>query len=371
MYTLIIFILILGLLVLVHELGHFVSAIKLGVDVEEFAIGFPPKIFSWKRNGIRYSLNWIPMGGFVKIKGEQGEGLDDPRSFVNQPAWKKLIIVSAGVLMNFILAFVLLSAVFMAGFPQEITDDMANQNIRDKNVVILQVAKDSPAEKAGLEIGDKIIEVNGQTFDNYEAVYTELEFLRGEEVHLSVLKTDNQEITYNLKHEKLIGEEGEQSMLGIGITETGIVDYGFFGSIAQGFKVTISMISSIIQALYHLIADLITRGKLAEGFGGPVAVAVVTGQIVKLGFINLVYFAAVLSINLGVINFFPFPALDGGRALFILIQAITRKKLNEKVEAWIHNSGFIVLVTILLIVTLRDFRIYGGGIWDTIRSWFM
>lgn len=366
METLIIFILILGLLVLVHELGHFISAVKLGIDVEEFAIGFPPKIFSWKKNGITYSINWIPMGGFVKIKGEQGEGLDDPRSFVNQAAWKKLIVISAGVFMNFFLAFVLLSAVFMAGFPQEITEDLDGQNIKDKNVVILQIAKESSADKVGLEVGDKIIEVNGQIFDNYEEVYTQLEFLRGANVELSVLKTDNQAITYNLKHEAVAGSD--ESMLGIGITETGIVDYGFWGSIAQGFKATISMITGIIVALYNLIANLITGKGLAEGFGGPVAVAVVTGQVIKLGFINIVYFAAILSINLGVINFFPFPALDGGRALFILAQAITRKRLNEKVEAWIHNSGFIILVMLLIAVTFRDFRIYGAGIWEAIKD---
>lgn len=369
METAIIFILILGILVLVHELGHFVSAVKLGVDVEEFAIGFPPKIFTWKRKGIKYSLNWIPMGGFVKIKGEQGEGLDDPRSFINQAAWKKLIIVSAGVLMNFVLAFVLLSAVFMAGFPQELSDDIVDQKIRDKNVVILQIAKDSPAFLAGLEVGDKILEVNGQSFTNYKEVYAQLEFLRGENVELSVLKKDDQKMVYNLKHEKL--SEDAQSILGLGITETGIVDYGFFGSIWQGFKVTIAMISGIVKALYHLILDLITQGKLAEGFGGPLAVAAVTGDVVKLGFINIVYFAAILSINLGVINFFPFPALDGGRALFILAQAITRKKLNEKVEAWIHNSGFIILVTILIAVTLRDVKIYGASIWTAIKAWFV
>ena len=369
METVIIFILILGVLILVHELGHFISAIKLKVDVEEFAIGFPPEILSWKRKGVKYSINWIPMGGFVKIKGEQGEGLDDPRSFVNQAAWKKILIVSAGVLMNFFLAFILLSIVFMSGFPQELTSDINQENVRDKNIVILQIAENSPAARVGLEIGDKIRRVNGQTFYNDEDVYAQLEFLRGEEIELIVLKSNNQEAVYNLKHEVL--EEGAQSRLGIGITETGIVDYGFFGSIWQGLKVTIFMIGSIIQALYSLIANLITKGDLAEGFGGPVAVAVITGQIVKLGFIHIIYFAALLSINLGVINFFPFPALDGGRALFILVQAVTRRKLNEKVEAWIHNSGFIILILLLIVITFRDFRIYGGGIWQAIQSWFM
>ncbi|OGY94257.1 MAG: hypothetical protein A2406_02040 [Candidatus Komeilibacteria bacterium RIFOXYC1_FULL_37_11] len=369
METVIIFILILGLLILVHELGHFISAIKLKVDVEEFAIGFPPKIFSWKRNGIKYSINWIPMGGFVKIKGEQGEGLDDPRSFVNQAAWKKILIVSAGVLMNFFLAFILLSIVFMAGFPQELTADISQANVRDKNVVILQITENSPAAQVGLEVGDKIRKINGQTFESDEDIYAQLEFLRGEEITLVVLKNNDQEAIYNLKHEVL--EEGTESRLGIGITETGIVDYGFWGSIVQGFEVTVFMIANIVKALYHLLANLITKGDLAEGFGGPVAVAVITGQIVKLGFIHIIYFAALLSINLGVINFFPFPALDGGRALFILAQAVTRKKLNEKVEAWIHNSGFIILIILLIVITFRDFTIYGAGIWQTIQSWFM
>jgi len=369
METFIVFIIILAVLILVHELGHFISAIKLGIGVEEFAIGFPPKIFSWTRNGIKYSINWIPMGGFVKIKGEQGEGEDDPNSFVNQPAWKKLIVVSAGVIMNFILAFVLLSIVFIVGFPQELTSDMNLDNVRDRNVVILEIAKDSSAYKAGLEVGDKIVSIDGQNFDNSDQVYEKLDKLRGQEFNLSVLKTDDSRVDYSLKHETLAGSE--QAMIGIGITETGVIDYGFFGGIAKGFQVTVAMIWGIILALYHLLANLITKGHLAEGFGGPVAVAVVTGQIIKLGFIHIIYFMAILSINLGVINFFPFPALDGGRALFILAQAITRKELNKKVEAWIHNSGFIILILLLIVITFRDFQTYGAGIWETIKEWII
>lgn len=369
METVIVFIIILAVLILVHELGHFISAIKLGIGVEEFAIGFPPKIFSWKKNGIKYSINWIPMGGFVKIKGEQGEALEDPDCFVNQPAWKKMIVISAGVFMNFFLGFVLLSAVFMAGFPQELGPDVDMSRVRDKNVVILEVAPNSPAEQAGLVVGDKILAVNDQNYQTAEEVYTQLEFLRGEDVNLSVLKHDGTSADYTMRHAKLT-EEGSE-MIGIGITETGVIDYGFFGSIWQGLKVTGLMIWGIIVALYHLLVDLISKGSVSESFGGPVAVAVVTGQIIKLGFINIVYFAAVLSINLGVINFFPFPALDGGRALFVLAEAISRKKLNAKVEAWIHNSGFIILVFLLILITFRDFRIYGGGIWETIKSWII
>ncbi|MBU1203091.1 site-2 protease family protein [Patescibacteria group bacterium] len=368
METIITFILILGLLILVHELGHFISARRLGVDVEEFAIGFPPKIFSKKKNGVKYSINWIPLGGYVKIKGESGDNTDDPNSFAVQPAWKKLIIVSAGVFMNFLLSFILLSIIFVSGFPQELDGSIPADKITDKRVTVLEIVKNSPADKAGIEIGDKVVSINGEVFDDYNAAHDKIESLRGQTVDIIVEKSNKQTEQYKIEHAQLDGEEA--SMIGIGIINTGVVNYGFFGGIWQGLKVTGIMIFRIIQALYYLIADLVTKGAVPEGFGGPVAVAMVTGEVIKLGFLRIVYFAAVLSINLGVINFFPFPALDGGRALFISLQAITRRKLNEKVEAWIHNSGFIILVALLVIITVRDFKNYGPMIFNSIKNLF-
>lgn len=367
METLITFIIILGILILVHELGHFISARRLGIDVEEFAIGFPPKIFSKKKNGVEYSINWIPLGGYVKIKGESGDNLDDPNSFAVQPAWKKLIVVSAGVIMNFILAFVLLSIIFISGFPQELDGSIPADKIRDKQVSVLEVVKDSPAYQAGIEVGDKIISVNGENFNDYSAVHDKIASLNGQTVDIVVQKGDKEIKEYQMEHKIL--DDGTP-MIGVGIVNTGIVDYGFFGSIWQGLKVTGIMIYRIIQALYYLIADIVTHGQVPDSFGGPVAVAVITGEVVKLGFLRILYFAAMLSINLGVINFFPFPALDGGRALFIALQAITRRKFNERVEAWIHNSGFIILVGLLLLITARDFKNYGPMIINSIKNFF-
>ena len=367
MLTVISFILILGLLILVHELGHFITAIKLGVKVEEFGIGFPPKIISIKRNGIVYSINWIPMGGFVKIKGESGEGADDPASFVNQATWKKLVIVSAGVMMNFILAFVLLSFAFYFGLPQAIDKQDKSKPIEYKNVVIADVSSISAAAEAGIEIGDEILAVNDKKFTNSEDIYSEISANKGSEIKLLVVRR-GEEKTFNVKARAL--EEGGAEVLGIGMIDTGIIKYGFFGSIWQGLSTTVIMIWRIIQALYYLLADLLSRGHVSPEFGGPVAVAVVTGQIIKLGWIYVLQFAAVLSINLGVINFFPFPALDGGRALFISIAAITRRKLNEKVEGWIHNSGFIILVSLIVVITFRDFGKYGGQILDYFKNIF-
>ena len=172
MITFITFVLVLGFLVLVHELGHFITAIKLGVDVEEFGIGFPPKIFSIKRKGIIYSINLVPLGGFVKIKGESGdEDKNDPRSFANQKAWKKSIILSAGVFMNLVSAFVLLSIGFYLGLPQAIDRNIQDKNITYQGVVIMEVMENSSADKSGLEIGDYIISINDKELDQADDVY--------------------------------------------------------------------------------------------------------------------------------------------------------------------------------------------------------
>ncbi len=435
MTTIIAFILILGLVILVHELGHFISARKLKVTVEEFAIGFPPRIFGWRvwqekklkvlakteevsvkvddykisdqteviketivdtvkeidkmdivtrrqwfwgnkykkelagdNPSIIYSINLLPIGGFVKIKGESGEDEpDDPNSLNNQPKWKKLIIISSGVAMNFVLAFVLLSAAFYFGLPQAVDKDIVGNKVVDRQVVIAEVARSSPAEEQGLKVGDEIILVNGQSFDNSQAVYESIAKNSKEEITLTVNRSGESK---EIKVKPRIMTEGQDPIVGIGMIDTGIIKYGLIGSLWQGLKATGIMIVRIVQALYYLLADLIVHGRVGEEFGGPIAVAVVTGEIVKLGWIYILQFAAVLSINLGVLNFFPFPALDGGYALFTLIEMISRRKLNRKVETWIHNSGFIILIALFVLITFRDLGRYGGQIMTAVRNWF-
>ncbi len=404
MTTIIAFILILGLVILVHELGHFISARKLKVTVEEFAIGFPPRIFGWRvwqekklkikeidqvetvtrrqwfwgnkykkevsgdNHSIIYSINLLPIGGFVKIKGESGDDEpDDPYSLANQPKWKKLIIISSGVIMNFVLAFVLLSAAFYFGLPQAIDKETATEKVVDRRVVIAEVAKSSPAESQGLKIGDEIILVNGQRFDNSEAVYQSISQNSQQEITLTINRSGQ---LSEVKVKPQVMTEGQAPVVGIGMIDTGIIKYGLVGSLWQGLKTTGLLIFRIIQALYYLLADLIVHGRVGEEFGGPIAVAVVTGEIVKLGWIYILQFAAVLSINLGVLNFFPFPALDGGYALFTLAEMISRRRLNKKVEAWIHNSGFVILIALFVLVTFRDLGRYGGQIMGAIKNWF-
>ncbi len=367
MLTIIAFILILGILVLVHELGHFFSAIKLGVDVEEFGIGFPPRMFKIKRKGIIYSINWIPIGGFVKIKGESGDNSEDPKSFVNQPAWKKTIILSAGVIMNFFLAFILLSIGFFVGLPQAFEKDLPNEDIRDRRTLIIEVAPQSPAEKAGLKIGDQVVMFNEETINDSDRLYNLIKEHNQETIGLTI-KRGEEEKVFNVKPEVIT--EGGQPILGIGMIDAGIVSYGFWASIWQGLKTTVLMIGQIFAALYNLLANLITKGQVDAALSGPIGVAVITGQVVKLGWIYILQFAAVLSINLGVVNILPFPALDGGRLLFVLAQKLSRRKLSDRVEAAIHNSGFILLMILFVFITWRDVSRYGRQIWEGIKNIF-
>jgi len=367
MTTIIAFVLILGLLILVHELGHFITAIKTGVDVEEFGIGFPPKMFSIKKGDVVYSINWIPIGGFVKIRGESGGDANDPKSFASQRTWKKSLILSAGVLMNFLLAFVLLSVGFMAGLPQSIDENTPLHKVTNREVMIAEVLKDSPADQAGIEMGDQIISLNGKPYTESEAVYEEVEKNADSEISIIVDRRGDK-MEFDVTPEQIEGYEDR--LLGISMVDTGVIKYNFFESIWQGLLTTGLLIWRVLEAFGSMIASLFTDGKLAAEVSGPVGVAVITGQIVKMVWLQVLQFTAVLSINLGIINILPFPALDGGRLLFVLAEAVTRKKLSEKVENIIHNSGFLLLIVLLIVVTFRDINRYSSTIMDFFKNLF-
>ncbi len=367
MFTFIIFVLLLGVLVLVHELGHFVSAIRLGVEVEEFGIGFPPRLFSFKRKGVLYSINLLPLGGFVKIKGENGEDDKNPRSFVNQKTWKKSLILSAGVLMNFLIAFILLSLGFMIGTPTALgPNDLAAEQIKDKGVVVIEVLDNSPADFAGLEVGDKLIKIDNQEVQNSDFIYNFIKEHQTQELSLLVERADN--VIEMKAQPKSI--DGSEPILGLGMLDVGVVSYGFFDSLWQGLKTTVAMTWQVLAAFGNLLKDLITTGHLSAGLSGPVGVAIMTGQVARLGLIYIMNFAAILSINLAVLNILPFPALDGGRLAFVLLEKVRGKKLNEKIEAIIHNSGFALLMLLIVVITWRDVAKYGDQIWQGIKNIF-
>lgn len=372
--TIILFILVLGILILVHELGHFVTARMFGVKAEEFGFGYPPRIIGWVKDdeGKRkiighktdsadfhrtvWSLNWLPLGGFVRIKGEDGGNAEDQDSFGSRPIWQRFIMLFAGVFMNFFLCFVILSAGYMSGAPDIVDDSVgANVNVKNAKVQIISVLPDSPASIAGVESGDEIKMIAGELIESVEETQevigrqgeseTSFTFIRhGEEVDMIIAP-------------KIEGQ-GVPARIGVGLVKTGIISYPWYEAIYRGFLSTINMTVGIVVAFGKIIGDLFTSGKVSTDVAGPIGIAVITGQVARMGWVYVLQFAALLSINLAIINLLPIPALDGGRILFLIIEALKGKKVNQKLEGAIHQIGFILLMILMALVVFRDFQHY-------------
>lgn len=357
--SIILFLVVLSILVLAHEAGHFVTALWVGVKVEEFGVGFPPRAFSIIRKGIRYSINWIPLGGFVKIKGESGEDRHDPESFASKPAWKRFLVLVAGVVMNFVLAVVLLTIGSYVGMPQVVDGALAPQaHVREQVVNIIEVAKDSAASAAGMQAGDQLQSIDGNAFTKAEDAQNYIASHQESQMTLIVKRADAM-YTYTATP-SVIAESDGKKVLGLGLIGTGIVSYPWYLAPVQGVQVTFEFTKQILIAFYGLIKNLIIHQQVSVDLSGPVGIAVMTGEVARLGFVYLLQFAAVLSINLGVVNFIPFPALDGGRILFLVIEKIRRKPVEARIEAMVHNIGFLLLMGLVVLITYRDLVKFGG-----------
>lgn len=367
--TIILFILVLSLLVFVHEFGHFIMAKKMGMKVEEFGFGFPPRIIGWKKkNGSTiYSINWIPLGGFVKIKGESGEHRSDSDSFASRKPWKRLIVLVAGVVMNIVLAAVLFTGGFMIGLPSVIDDNLPKSaSVRDVEITVVSVVPESPAERAQIQPGETLVSIDGRTFDTAESTREYIVAEGNDGIDLTLQRDDDTFYSVNLSAEQL--KDLDQSGIGIGILKTGLVSFPIHIAIVQGISTTAQFTWEVTKAFAELITNLIVRQEVSVDLSGPVGIAVLTGQVASLGFVYLLQFTALLSINLAIINILPFPALDGGRVLFLLIEKLRGKPVNQRVEALVHNFGFALLMLLVILVTYRDFVRFGDQIWGTLRS---
>lgn len=379
--TIVVFLLVLGILIFVHELGHFMTAKKLGIKVEEFGFGFPPRMFGiyknkegkWKKviggkkEGVEntiYSINWLPLGGFVKIFGEEGEGSKDPESFASKPIWKRSLVLAAGVFMNFVLAAILLMVGFKIGLPQAI--DSEDSNVRDAKIQIAQVATESPAAESGLSLGDEIISIEEERFYKIEDIQNKIKDNSGQEILIEVKRGGEIKEIKTTPRENPPEDEGA---LGISLVKTGLVSYPWYISIGKGLEATISVTLAILIAFYELIKNLIVGEKVGADFAGPVGIAVMTGQVTRMGLAYVLQFVAVLSINLAIINILPLPALDGGRILFLIIEKVRGKKVGKKIENTVHTIGFFLLILLLVVVTFKDlfrFKDLFIGIWHKI-----
>jgi len=367
--TILIFVAILGLLVFVHELGHFIVAKKSGMKVDEFGFGFPPRVIGiqkidgkfklvWGHRGALdsahtvYSINLIPLGGFVKIVGENNEGESDPQSFINKPFGRRLLTLLAGVFMNVILAWVLLSIGLGIGLPAAVDGSSSlpkGARLSEQSAAILEVRKDSPAEKADLKIGDVIVSINGQETKTSGEVQKFVSEHKGQQLSFVIKRGQQNE---NKSVEALANPPENEGPTGIVLADVGKLSYPWYLAPWAGAQATVLQLGGIVSGLYHLIAS----GVGFDSLGGPVKIAQLTGQVADLGILYLLQFAAFLSLNLAILNVLPFPALDGGRVLFLFIEKIRGKRNNQKIEQWANTAGFALLLLLMLAVTVKDIR---------------
>lgn len=359
--TALIFIALFALLVFVHEAGHFFAAKRAGAVVEEFGFGFPPRLIGVRKGETIYSINLIPFGGFVKIKGESGGAADDPTSFSALSATRRSIILVSGVAMNVVLAMVLLSATLVIGAPTALDEPLPRgARVSRQSVQILQVLPGAPAEAADLKLGDAIVSIDGHEIGNADAV-REYNNSRAGIAEQLIVKRGSITKAVTITPAVLAQSEGK-AVWGVNLADVGIVTYPWHTALWMGVRNALGLLWQILLAFAGIIGGLVAHGKLTADLAGPIGIAAMTGQVVSLGYIYLMQFAALLSLNLALVNILPFPSLDGGRVLFLIIEKIRRKKASVKVEAMVNNIGFAMLIALVLLITVHDVRRYGAGI---------
>jgi regulator of sigma E protease len=324
------FLIILSILILVHELGHFLMAKKFGIKVEEFGFGYPPRLLGFKKQGTVYSLNLLPFGGFLRLKGEDLAA--GKNSFAGKPKRVRLLVLLAGAVMNFLLGVALFAAIYTRlGIPEKVD-----------YLVVTAVAKDSPAEQAGIKLEDKLID-----FSNTDKFIAFINEHRGQEVRLRL--KDGREVLVTPRLAE-VTPQGEGA-LGVAITNVDVVLYPLwqrpFRGMWFGLKEAVGWGKEILNSLTKINA---------KDVAGPVGIYEISKDVTKQGWIAILRFVAILSVNLSILNLLPLPALDGGRLIFIGIEAVTRRRVKPKIEQAIHLAGIILLIGLMVLVTINDVR---------------
>lgn len=348
----VIFIVALSILVLVHEWGHFIAARRTGVRVEEFGLGLPPRIWGKKIGETVYSLNWLPIGGFCKLLGENPDGDEESvsknkkESFEYKKPWQKMLIVLGGVIMNLVLAVMIFSVVYtVLGVPKEVD-----------RVTIIGISKDSPAEKAGIKEDDIVYKVNETEIKKTNELMDEVGKNKGGKVTMEIGGKDKGNIRKVEVEVRQNPPEGEGSM-GVAISNTEMERvpwYRFDKGIVAGFKEAYYWGKIIVGGVFKMIGGLLT-GNVPKDVSGPIGMYEATSAINKnQGILAVVHFFGIVSVNLAVVNVLPFPALDGGRIIFVIYEMITKKRANPKLETTINNVGMMILLGLILLITIGD-----------------
>lgn len=377
-FTVVLFIVVLGLLVFIHEAGHFVTARRNDITCHEFGFGFPPrmggvykdvKTGKWKLilgnkeymgNKTLYSMNWIPLGGFVRIKGEDGVN-KDLDSFGSKSFWVRFKVLVGGVFMNFVLAWFLFSIIAMFGTTEIAGQQSENAKIISKSRVQINSVEDngknnkSPASRMGLAMGDSIEKIcsGGSCYEisTVDDLISVTEMYAGKNVSVYGFTGDNEFVKKGI-----LRTEDEGKPLGASIAQTVMVTYLPHIAVWKGLERTGMSTYMTLDAFGKMISSLITGNGMPEGLNvsGPVGIAEMTGKAFDLGLMTLFSLMAILSLNLGIINILPIPALDGGRILFLIIEKIKGGPVDSKLEGYIHGISFFILIALMILVTAKD-----------------
>ncbi len=356
--TILVFLLILTILVLIHEAGHFFVAKKLGIKVEEFGFGLPPRAFGIKKGETTYSINFLPIGGFVKLYGEDEAGAgnvelkiesgnlkveDAKRAFFTRPVWQRALVVVAGVVMNFLLAVLILTYFFGISGVQTPGD----------KVFITEIVKDSPAQRSGLRVGDQIISINGAKITSPSQLVSTTKQHLGEKLKLTILQKNKMEEDIEVTPRKIY--PFSQGPIGVGISSDVITKrYPLYQAPFVGLVQALNYSWLILSGLGGVVYQLVIHAQVPKGVAGPLGIAQLTGQFVAIGPLAVLSFVSLLSLNLAILNILPIPALDGGRLFFILIEGVTGRKVSTKFESYAHAIGMALLLALIAIITLSD-----------------
>jgi len=358
--TVIIFIIVLAILIFVHELGHFLLARWNGIRVDAFKIGFGPRILSWKKGETEYGINLIPFGGFVRIHGENPDdesiyGSDKGRSFSNKNRWRQASVLVAGVAFNFLFAFLIYIVVFNTGVTatKEGFEKYASF-FTNHRIMLTNVSPESPADVAGLKVGDVIRGIqnaHGTIASDIESIQNTIYASQGQALKFMLIDGTSDKIVDVVPKEGIL--EGKYAV-GIAMQNVGDLKLPFFASIYEGAHYTVIIIRDTIVGLSTFIYNIFRGTANFSDVAGPVGIAGIVGNAAELGFTYLLMITALISINLGVINLIPFPALDGGRTLFVAIEGIIRRRIPMKFFNAVNLVGFVLLMVLMVVVTYKD-----------------
>lgn len=329
-------ILVFSALILIHEFGHFIVAKSVGMKVNEFSLGMGPKLAGVKKGETEYNLRAIPIGGFIRPEGEDTES-EDPRAFGNKPLWARASVVAAGPISNFILAFIIIIALFTyLGRPA---------------IIVGSLTPGMPAESSGLQVGDIITKINNKNVFFPPELVNQVSSSNGANIFITVIRS-NKPLTFSIPTKYVTSEK--RYMIGVlPVPEAaGFVQSTYWENLQLSPSYLIAIMNEIGRELKGLFTGQVSK----DDVGGPVKIIEITSQVAKTGVLNLLNLLALLSLNLGIVNLFPIPALDGGRLIFFAIEGVRGKPIEQRKEAIAHMVGFVFLISLIILITINDIR---------------